>query len=159
MTTDFTEAMSMLAGGVVMVTSWLDGRPWGMTVSAFTSVSSDPPTILVSLRSDSASASTIAESGSFGVSVLARRHRALARHGSLRGGPKYLEHVANPNPVGLSPAIAGALAHLDCEAVEQIDVADHSIFIGRVDDVQLASGGEPLVYFRRGYRRLEWVSS
>src|SRR5215208_4814934 len=85
--TDFTEAMSVLATGVVMVTNWLDGRPRGTTVSAFASVSADPPTILVSLGSATTSARAIDGSGSFGVSILGRHHRAAARQGSTRGAP------------------------------------------------------------------------
>ena len=58
---DFREAMSSLASGVVIVTSWLGRRPWGTTVTAFASVSAEPPTILVSLRSDTTSARAIDE--------------------------------------------------------------------------------------------------
>jgi flavin reductase ActVB len=151
---DFSEAMSALASGVVMVTSWLDGRPWGMTVSAFASVSAEPPTVLVSLRSATASARAIEEAGSFGVSLLGRHHSAAARHGSTRGASKFLERFADRQGHGLSPAIAGALAHLDCDVTEQLEVADHMIFVGRVRDVRIAAGGEPLVYFRRAYRTL-----
>jgi flavin reductase ActVB len=150
----FTEAMSALAGGAVMVTSWLDGRPWGMTVTAFASVSADPPTILVSLRSDTASARTIDATGSFGVSILGRRHRAAARHGSARGATKFLERFADPRADTLSPEVAGALAHLDCEVAERMEVADHTILIGRVHDVRIGIDDEPLLYFRRSYRTL-----
>jgi flavin reductase ActVB len=154
LSSDYTEAMSALASGVVIVTSWLDGRPWGMTISAFASVSDEPPTILVSLGSRTASARAILAAGSFGVSVLGRHHGAAARHGSTRGAAKFLERFVDRHQCDLSPAIAGALAHLDCEVTEQISVADHTIFVGRVRDVRIAEGGEPLVYFRRAYRAL-----
>jgi len=150
----FTEAMSALASGVVMVTTRVDDRPWGTTVSAFTSVSAEPPTILVSLRSDAATAQAIDESGRFGVSILGRHHCAVARHGSKRGASKFLERFADADRQGLTPSVAGALAHLDCEVTEQLQVADHTIFVGRVRDVRIAGGGEPLVYFRRAYRTL-----
>ena len=149
----FTEAMSALASGVVMVTTWLDGRPWGMTVNAFASVSADPPTVLVSLRSDAAGARAVEEAGSFGVSILGRRHRVVARHGSTPGAAKFLERFAERSP-GLSPSILGALAHLDCDVIELVKVADHTLFIGRVRGVQTAAYGEPLIYFRRAYRTL-----
>src|SRR5215211_817611 len=110
----FTEAMSALASGVVMVTTRVDDRPWGTTVSAFTSVSAEPPTILVSLRSDAATAQGIDESGRFGVSILGRHHCAVARHGSERGASKFLERFADPEGQSHSPSVAGALAHLDC---------------------------------------------
>ena len=63
--------------------------------------------------------------------------------------------VINGVNVGVSPAIAGALAHLDCDLAERVQVADHTIFIGRVREARTAAeGGEPLVYFRRAYRTL-----
>jgi flavin reductase (DIM6/NTAB) family NADH-FMN oxidoreductase RutF len=151
---DFTRAMSRLASGVVMVTCRLDGRPWGLTVSAVASVSAEPPTILVSLGSETASARTIAASKSFGVSILGRHHRAVARRGSTPGASKFVEHFVDEQAASASPAIAGALAHLDCVATEQVLVADHTIFVGLVKDARIATGGEPLVYFRRAYRTL-----
>ena len=150
----FTEAMSALASGVVMVTTRVDDRPWGTTVSAFTSVSAEPPTILVSLRSDSISAQAIDESGRLGVSILGGHHCAAARHGSERGASKFLERFADPEGQSHSPAVTGALAHLECEVTEQLQVVDHTIFVARVRDVRTAVGGEPLVYFRRAYRTL-----
>jgi flavin reductase (DIM6/NTAB) family NADH-FMN oxidoreductase RutF len=150
----FTEAMSLVAGGVAMVTTRLDDRPWGITVSAFASVSAAPPTVLVSLCSDTAAAQAIEETGSFGVSILGRQHRSAARHGSTPGAPKFLERFADPRSDALTPAILGALAHLDCDVVERVEVADHTIFIGRVRAVRAGLGGEPLVYFRRAYRTL-----
>jgi flavin reductase (DIM6/NTAB) family NADH-FMN oxidoreductase RutF len=150
----FTDAMSLLASGVVMVTGWVDGRPWGMTVSAFASVSAEPPTILVSLRSDTASARAIEEAGSFGVSILGRHHCAAAAHGSAPGASKFLEPFADQDEDAHSPAIAGALAHFACDLTAALAVADHTIFVGRVGEARTARGGEPLVYFRRGYRTL-----
>jgi flavin reductase ActVB len=149
----FADAMSSLASGVVMVTGRVDGRPWGMTVSAFASVSAEPPTILVSLRSDTASARAIEQAGSFGVSILGRHHCAAALHGSAAGASKFLERFADRDG-GPTPAITGALAHLDCDLTAMLAVADHTIFVGRVVEARTARGGEPLVYFRRGYRAL-----
>jgi flavin reductase (DIM6/NTAB) family NADH-FMN oxidoreductase RutF len=150
----FTDAMSALASGVVMVTNWIDGRPWGMTVSAFTSVSADPPTILVSLGSETASARAIAGAGTFGVSILGRHHRAAARHGSSPGTSKHLDRFVDWRGDQPTPAIGGALAHLECVVEASIPVADHTIVVGRVLDVAVGDGGEPLVYFRRAYRTL-----
>lgn len=152
---DFTEAMSGLATGVVLVTSWVDGRPWGMTVSAVASVSADPPTILVSLGSETVSARAIAASGGFGVGILGARHRALARLASEPGAPRFLEPFSEPSaPEAGSPVVKGALAHLDCSVASRIVVADHTVFFGHVRAVRLADADEPLLYFRRAYRAL-----
>jgi flavin reductase ActVB len=152
----FTNAMSRFAAGVVLVTSWIDGRPWGMTVSAFASVSAEPPTILVSLSSASASAQAIADDQQFGVSILERGQVAAARHGSMPGASKFIERfVERGRTVNALPAVAGALAHLDCEVIERLEVADHTIFVGRVRSARLGSAGEPLVYADRAYRALD----
>jgi flavin reductase (DIM6/NTAB) family NADH-FMN oxidoreductase RutF len=151
---DFVDAMSVLASGVVMVTTELAGRPWGMTVSAFASVSAEPPTVLASLHSGTAAARAIADARSFGVSILGRQHAAAARHGATRGASKFLERFIERHPRDVNPAIAGALAHLECAVVEEIEVADHTILFARVRVVRSSKCGEPLVYFRRAYRTL-----
>jgi len=151
----FADAMSRFATGVVLVTCWIDGRPWGMTVSAFASVSAEPPTILVSLASASASAQAITDEQRFGVSILERGQIAAARHGSLPGASKFIERFVERGGAGTAlPAVAGALAHLDCEVIELHEVADHTVFFGRVRSVRLGSAGEPLVYADRAYRAL-----
>jgi flavin reductase (DIM6/NTAB) family NADH-FMN oxidoreductase RutF len=151
----FTEAMSALASGVVIVTCWVGERPWGMTVTAFASVSADPPTLLVSLGSDSASARAIRAGRRFGVSILAAEQVAVAHLGAAPGAAKFLERFAVPDGPDLgSPAVAGALAHLDCTLAQAVPAADHTVFLGRVRGVRRGRPGEPLVYARRGYRTL-----
>src|SRR5262245_15141873 len=82
---EFAEALSALAGGVVVVTCRLDGRPWGTTVTAFASVSAHPPTVLVSLDAGSAAAEAIVQSRRFGVSMLGEEQLEVARHVSAPG--------------------------------------------------------------------------
>jgi flavin reductase (DIM6/NTAB) family NADH-FMN oxidoreductase RutF len=152
---DFADAMSTLASGVVLVTSWVGGRPWGMTVTAFASVSAEPPTILVSLGSTTTSARAISESRSFGVSILADEQLAVARLGSQRCAAKFLEPAVDPSDGSSeSPVVAGALAHLDCELAETVQVADHAILFGRVRAARGSRSGTPLLYHRRAYRTL-----
>jgi flavin reductase (DIM6/NTAB) family NADH-FMN oxidoreductase RutF len=153
--TAFAEAMSRLAGGVTVVTCRLDGRPWGTTATAVASVSADPPTVLVSLASTASSADAIAASGRFGLSILDRSQQVVARYCSAPGAPKFLEpFIGTGEAQRTSPMVAGALAHLDCELVEQLEIADHTVFFGRVREARSAPSGTPLLYFRRDYRRL-----
>ncbi len=152
---DYAEAMSTLASGVVLVTCRLDGRPWGVTISAFSSVSADPPTVLVSLGTEGIAARAIAATRRFGVSVLAAQQRPLARLGSAPGAAKFLEpFVEAASDTGASPVVAGSLAHLDCDVVEAVAVADHTVFFGRVRTARAARAGTPLLYHRREYRTL-----
>jgi flavin reductase (DIM6/NTAB) family NADH-FMN oxidoreductase RutF len=150
----FRQAMGHLAAGVVVVTTYISGRPWGMTVSACCSISLSPPTLLVSLMSETVAARQIVESGSFGVSILGEGAEELARFGSKPGFPKFLdEKQCDLFPESLSPAVAGALAHIDCVLTNSISVADHRLFIGEMR-VGRNISGEPLVYFGRSFRRL-----
>ena len=88
---EFADAMSTLASGVVLVTCRLADRPWGMTVTAFASVSAYPPTVLVSLGAGTASARAIAATGAFGVSILSRDQVDVAEYGAARGAAKFLD--------------------------------------------------------------------
>jgi flavin reductase (DIM6/NTAB) family NADH-FMN oxidoreductase RutF len=153
---DFVDAMSTLASGVGLVTSWLGDRPWGMTVTSFTSVSASPPTVLVSLGSATTSASAIAATGSFGLSILAEEQLAVARLGSEPGAAKFLEPFVDPGGGSSdSPVVTGALAHFDCELSKAVQVADHTILIGHVRAAQASRSGTPLLYHRRAYRTLD----
>jgi flavin reductase (DIM6/NTAB) family NADH-FMN oxidoreductase RutF len=128
---DFAHAMSMLASGVVLVTAWVADRPWGMTVTAFASVSAEPPTVLVSLGSETTSAGSIRATRRFGVSILAEEQLAVARLGSEPGAAKFFESFADADDGSSdSPVVAGALAHLDCELTEAVQIADHTILLG-----------------------------
>ncbi len=151
----FADAMSALASGVALLTCELDGRPWGMTVTAFASVSADPPTVLVSIDSDAAAAHAIDTSGRFGVSILGEDQLDVARHGAEPGKAKFLEAFVDPDhPDDASPMVDGALAHLDCEVEKALRVADHTVFFARVRAARALHSGMPLVYHGRDYRTL-----
>lgn len=151
---DFAGAMSSLASGVVIVTSRCGDRPWGTTVTAFASVSADPPTILVSLGAESTGARAITATGRYGVSILEQEQLDVARYAATPGAAKFLEPFTDPGRGSSSPVVAGALAHLDCELSDEAHVADHIVFFGRVRGAWDVGGGTPLVYYRRMYRTL-----
>ena len=150
---EFTDAMSVLATGVVVVTCRVGGRPWGTTVTSFASVSADPPTVLVSLAADAATAGAIALTERFGVSILGEDHVHIARYASVPGEAKFLEGLVERGR-SASPALAGALAHVDCELVEAVTLADHVVLFGQVRDATAVGEGVPLVYHRRTYRKV-----
>lgn len=151
--TEFVDAMSALASGVVLVTCWVGDRPWGMTVTAVASVSADPPTVLVSLGSQAAGTRAITATRRFGVSILAEGQLAVARYGSAPGTTKFLEPFTDwHGGRSASPVVMGALTHLDCEVTEAVQIADHSVLFGRVCAVRPSHGGTPLLYHRRAYR-------
>jgi flavin reductase (DIM6/NTAB) family NADH-FMN oxidoreductase RutF len=152
----YVAAMSKLASGVVMVTTRIDGKAWGLTVSSCISLSAKPPTLLISLSAATESARSIAEAGWFGASVLGERAVEVARRGAARGEPKFVDSYCDPRPDETAPPLlAGALAHLDCEVTQTLVVADHQLFIGEVREIVLCEeDGEPLLYFARAWRKL-----
>jgi flavin reductase (DIM6/NTAB) family NADH-FMN oxidoreductase RutF len=151
---EFAETMSALASSVALVTCWIDRRPWGMTVTAFASVSADPPTVLVSLATASASAPAIAATGRFGLSLLRSDQRDIARYGSAAGAAKFLEPFVADDVDTATPAVLGAIAHVDCEVTEIVSAADDTVFFGRARAAHSSPDGIPLLYHRRGYRTL-----
>jgi flavin reductase (DIM6/NTAB) family NADH-FMN oxidoreductase RutF len=152
---EFADAMSVLASGVVLVTCWLGDRPWGMTVTAFASVSADPPTVLVSLGSEATSARAITATRRFGVNILAAEQRDIAGYGSAPGATKFLEQFTEGGGGSESPVVAGALAHLDCELSETVQIADHTVFFGHVRAARASHRGTPLLYHDRAYQTLD----
>jgi flavin reductase (DIM6/NTAB) family NADH-FMN oxidoreductase RutF len=156
---DFLDALSTLASSVVLVTCHVDGRPWGMTVTAFCSISTAPPTVLVSLGAETAAAQAIARTDRFGVAVLGEEQELLARYGSRSGAAKHLEGFLDPRPTdSASPVVADAVSHLDCEAVDTVAVADHVLFLGRVRAAwSRDDAASPLLYHRRRFGRLGGV--
>lgn len=151
----YVAAMSNLASGVVMVTTRLEGKAWGVTVSSCISLTASPPTVLISLGLDTASARSIDTEGVFGVSILGESALEVARFGATKGAPKFVDAYCDPRPdEAAPPLLAGALAQLDCEVIRVLTVADHKIYIAEVRDIVLSEGGDPLLYFARGWRRL-----
>lgn len=148
---NFRESMGRLGAGVTVVTTEVEGRPWGMTVSASCSVSMEPLLILISLASGSASAVSIKELGKFGVSILSKEQVEVAKAGAKPGAPKFFEDFVDSGTNGHSPAIKGALAHIDCEVDQVVEAGDHTIFIGEVKDVSLGEFNSPLLYFHRSF--------
>jgi flavin reductase ActVB len=163
----FKQALRRLAAAVVMVTTRVDGRPWGLTISACCSLSAEPPQVLVSLGRGTASLASALRTGLFGVSALGEGHRPLAGLGAEVGAPKFIDgflegsgpddaFVEGPGTaLTRSPMVAGALFHLDCSVAESFEVADHTLLVGLVEDVVLGEApAEPLLYFDRTFRGL-----
>lgn len=152
--TEFRTALRNFAAGVTVVTTRDgDGRPSGLTASAFTSVSLDPPLVLVCVDERSETHAGFRESGTFGVSVLAEDQEDVSRRFAWGGSAKF-ENAELIEGAGGVPLVAGALAHVSCQVVAAHPAGDHTIYVGEV--VALTSRpGRPLLYHRGRYRRLE----
>ena len=155
---DFRRLLGHFASGVTIVTtSDGDGRPAGLTVSAFASLSLDPPLILVCVDHKSQSYPVLKDHHGFVVNILSTHHEALSRRFASTRLDKFDGVGYRLSPLGL-PVLDTALAHLECVTVNRHVEGDHTIFVGRVEGG--ASGaGEPLLYFRGKYNRLDGGSA
>ena len=144
------------AGVTVVTTVGDDGTPYGLTATAFTSVSLEPPLVLVCVDKRSESHPHFHVSGVFAVNFLAVDHEHLSRRFAASGGDKFSELTIRKGVTG-APVLAEALGHLECTTTEILEAGDHTIFLGQVEAAD-AREGEPLVYFRGAYRRIKGES-
>jgi 3-hydroxy-9,10-secoandrosta-1,3,5(10)-triene-9,17-dione monooxygenase reductase component len=150
----FRRALSQFATGVtVVLTRDAAGAPAGLTVNAFSSVSLDPPLVLVCVDVRSDAHDPLAQSGTFGVSVLSETQEDVSRRFAWRGPEKFEGFVLEHGKTG-ALLVPGAVAHLECAVVGAHRGGDHTIYVGEVRVIRVA-GGRPLVYHGGGYRRLE----
>jgi flavin reductase (DIM6/NTAB) family NADH-FMN oxidoreductase RutF len=156
---DFRHAMRALPGGVVMVTTRIDGRPWGLTISSCCSVTAEPPRLLISLQKRTASCRQIELDGLFGIGILSASHRSLAEFGAKPGVAKFIDEHCHGDACSRlsSPIIAGALRHLDCKVSQVHAIGDHRLIVGVIVGVRPTdapmdeSPPSPLVYFNREF--------
>lgn len=149
----FREALARFASGVTVVTTRTDeGTPVAFTASAFSSLSLDPPLILVCLdrRADSYPAFVAAEH--FAVSILAAGQAEQARRFAAKGTDKFAGAAVHRSEATGLPLVPGATAHLECRAYERVDGGDHVILIGEVLTAVSSDAG-PLLHFNRQFGR------
>ncbi|MFB8404402.1 flavin reductase family protein [Streptomyces sp. NPDC055912] len=150
---DFRAAMARFAAGVVVVTTRAaDGSPRGFTATSFCSLSLDPPLVLVCLSHSSSSFPDFDACEEFAVSILRREDEPVARLFATSGADRFPDGEQAHTP-SLLPVVSGAIGQLDCTLHARHRAGDHTIMIGRVDDVRLAPG-EPLVYYDRAFGTL-----
>jgi flavin reductase (DIM6/NTAB) family NADH-FMN oxidoreductase RutF len=150
---DFRAALGRFASGVTVVTTRdASGALHGITVSAFCSVSLDPPLILICIEKATGSHYAFEESGVFVVNILDRSQQALSEHFASTLPDKFGEVVFRPGFEGV-PVLADALVSLECRLKNAYDGGDHSIYIAEVERAEIKDGS-PLVYFHGDYRMI-----
>jgi flavin reductase (DIM6/NTAB) family NADH-FMN oxidoreductase RutF len=149
---DFKKALARWATGVTVVTARAGEKIHGMTVSAFTEVSLDPPLVLVCADKTSNAHEVIAEGRVFAVNILAREQEALSnRFASKRDEDRRFQGLDWDTALTWAPLLPGSVAALDCRVVAVHDAGDHVIYVGRVEALRLAEGRDPLLYHAGSY--------
>jgi flavin reductase (DIM6/NTAB) family NADH-FMN oxidoreductase RutF len=138
-------------GVTVVATRDPNGGPIGLTVNSFTSVSLDPPLVLVCIDRASQTHDPLLAAGTFAVSILAAGQTDLARRFAARPSAGRFEGVAWVSAPSGSPVLSGSAAWIDCDLHEAIAAGDHTIVLGFARAG--AASDAPALLFYRGQMR------
>lgn len=131
--------MGRFLSGVAVVTSTHGNEMHGMTINSLTSISLEPPILMVSLNFGARTTDALLESGKFAISILGAKQEAIARRFATRGGERFeggeFEYTENGLPV-----IRDALTQADCTVVNQYEIGDHQVFFGQVTSCRDRNG-------------------
>ena len=128
------------------------GRPLGLAVNSFTSVSLHPALVAFCVATTSSTWPRLREEGAFCVNILAEDQEEVSRTFATPGLDRFLGLGWRPAPSG-APVLAGVLAWIDCTIDAEHEAGDHLIVVGRVRELELVQEGRPLVFYRGGYGR------
>ena len=150
---EFRRACGRFATGVT-IASVIDcqGTPHGLTVSSFTSVSLDPPLILICLGHAVSVIDAFRSASYFGINVLSENQRDLSERFARKGEDRFTGVAWERGETGV-PLIPGVLAAIECAVERRVTAGDHDIFIGEMVASRVTEG-EPLIHYASRYRQL-----
>jgi flavin reductase (DIM6/NTAB) family NADH-FMN oxidoreductase RutF len=147
---DLRRAFGAFATGVTIVTTAdQNGDVFGFTANSFSSVSLDPPLVLVNIAKSAYGLQIFTEAAGFAVNILAEKQRELSNTFASRGADKFANASWSAKKTG-SPVFDGVIAWFDCEFFQQVDAGDHVILIGKVIEYGYNSDS-PLAFCRGAY--------
>lgn len=150
---EFRSALSRFPSGVTVVTSRdSEGRFHGMTVSAFCSLSLDPPRVLICVEKTTGSHIALQTSKAFVVNILSAGQRDTSDRFASMIEDKF-DQIEYSTGIDGIPVLSGCLATLECRVTNAYDGGDHSIFVGEVEHAAITDG-DPVLYFRGEYRSI-----
>jgi flavin reductase (DIM6/NTAB) family NADH-FMN oxidoreductase RutF len=150
---EFRTAMGHFATGVAVVTARHRDRDYGVTVSAISSVSLEPPLLLACIARSARTHAAVAGSRAFTVNVLRDDQRDLAQRFASAGADKFRDVPVHAPTVG-GLLLDGALAQLECRVADEMAEGTHTVFLGAVARAEHFDG-LPLVHFRGRFGRLQ----
>jgi flavin reductase (DIM6/NTAB) family NADH-FMN oxidoreductase RutF len=149
----FREAVGHFTTGVAVVTTQHDGARFGVTASAVSSLSVDPPMLLVCLNRRLATRDAVVRSRRFAVNILAEDQAALALQFATPAPDKFAGVPVVEGEHGV-PLLQDALAHLQCTVVDPVDAATHTVVLAEARIARIGEGA-PLAYFRGAFGRFQ----
>jgi flavin reductase (DIM6/NTAB) family NADH-FMN oxidoreductase RutF len=149
-------AMRAWTSGVTVVTATHNGEQHGMTVNSFTSVSLEPPLIIISLQDSTRTRELVYHAQAFGVTILSAEQDEISERfaGRTADSERRMLGVETETLVTGAPFLKGGLAYFDCRVRQSIDVGPNTMFVGEVVAARGTGEGRPLLYHNRLYRRL-----
>lgn len=156
----FRQVLGSFASGVTIVTTRAGNEVHGTTMSAFSSLSLDPPLVLVCVDKTADSHDLIARGRVFAVNILHEGQQELSNSLARKGTPEMaaahrLEGIAYRTAVTGAPILHNHLAYADCRVVQAIEAGDHTIYVGQVEEASVADGAsQPLLYYQGRYRKM-----
>jgi flavin reductase (DIM6/NTAB) family NADH-FMN oxidoreductase RutF len=152
---DFRNVLGSFASGVTVITTRGPEGAYGMTATAFSSVSLDPPLVLTCVMTPSEGADAIQANGIFAVNILSAHQEPISNYFASKSRPKgaeaFKEVPHKPLATG-APIIEGVASYLDCVLNSTYEAGDHLIFVGEVVALGLLEGVPPLLFHGGGYR-------
>ncbi|KQY55557.1 MULTISPECIES: flavin reductase family protein [unclassified Nocardioides] len=148
------EAFGVFPSGVVAVAAEVDGQLTGLAASSFTSVSLDPPLVSFSIANTSKTWPDLRRARHLGVSILAEHHGSVCRQ---LAGPveSRFDGLSVSVTADEAATLDDGLARFDCTIHREVEAGDHTIVLLRLHAVDGAGFGDPLVFHRSGFRRME----
>ena len=157
---EFRRACGAFATGIAIATvTGRDGKPHGLTVNSFTSVSLHPPLVLICVAHKAATHGPFASAASFAINILHQGQADLSTR-FASSHPNRFDGVDWSAGANGAPLLTDSLAVLECETRERIEAGDHTIFLGEVrrtacaPQLEEAEAGAPLIYYRGTYAKL-----
>lgn len=153
----FRAAMRHLVGGVSIITVGSGAERGGLTATSVTSLSAEPPSLIVCVKQSASGMPLLKSHGRFGVSILGHDHQDIADRFAGRDGSQGADRFAGGEWIsrdGYPPVLANALASFECEVEAMIEKFSHIIVIGRVTESRAFGGAGALVYWRAAYGRV-----
>jgi flavin reductase (DIM6/NTAB) family NADH-FMN oxidoreductase RutF len=149
---EFRQVLGHFPTGVAAITAY-DDEPVGVAVGSFTSISLDPPLVGFFISDSSSTWPRIERAESFAANVLADDQNEVGRLFGLTGAPRFAEVDWIPGHRS-APLLDGAIAWIECDIADTVELGDHMLVVGAVRRLSAAKGRSPLVFFRGGYGRL-----
>lgn len=147
----FRETLGHLATGVTVVTAHGTDGPVGMAANSVTSVSLDPPLVLLCAAHSSSTWPLIRATGGFCINVMAEHHADLCRRFAAKGTDRFAGVSWEQRPSG--PAFTDAVAWVECRIRQEHEAGDHVIVVGEVTDLAVGGSTDPLIFFKGGFGR------